>query len=72
MRNKNEPRVEPVVPSAELEELVEEMEMVDFLSSEGQDEGIRTPESAGADSAEPIDPVEKAGRAGARKRPVIS
>jgi len=55
-----------------LEELIEEMAVVDFLSSEGQDQGIRTPESAGADSAEPVDPVEQAGRAGVRKPPAIS
>jgi len=52
---------DPIDPSEELEELVEEIDIIDFETAEGQDQGIRTPESAGADSAEEVDPVEKMG-----------
>jgi len=51
----------PIDPSDELEEFVEEIDLIDFETAEGQDQGIRTPESAGADSAEEVDPVEKMG-----------
>lgn len=53
---------DPIDPSEELEALVEEMDVADFETAEGQDQGIRTPESAGADSADEIDPVEKMGK----------
>jgi len=52
---------DPIDPSDELDDLVEEMDVIDFETAEGQDEGIRSSESAGADSAEEVDPVEKMG-----------
>ena len=52
---------DPIDPAEELEDLVEEMDVVDFESDAGQDQGERTSESAGADSAEEVDPVEKMG-----------
>jgi len=51
-------------PSDEIEEpeeLVEETDVDDFETAEGQSEGVRTKQSAGADSAESMDPVEKMG-----------
>lgn len=51
-------------PSDEIEEpeeLVEETDEDDFETAEGQSEGIRAMQSAGLDSAESMDPVEKMG-----------